>query len=105
MPCDTVRTVTLDLTVADNEVLLRGLKAAGFTVYEQRVGISARSKSGALITIANGKASVEEGDEAVVNEVKRAYSNEAVRTAAKRFGWTTKQDAKTGAVTLSRRAF
>lgn len=110
MPCDTIRTTTLDLAVADRSILERGLKAAGFEV---RSGLRLLSlyhgdtDTSAVISLASGTIEVPVGREELADRVKRAYATEAVRTASQRFGFTVKADAKNPQqhLTLSRRTF
>lgn len=86
MPCYTVRTVSVELKIADLTVLERGLAAAGFAV--RRTGDVVRAtRGGVTAVIQGGQVTVTEGNEAVIPLIKQAYSAEAVRTAAKRFGW------------------
>jgi hypothetical protein len=102
MPCYTVRTIQQDLTVGDKDVLVRGLKAAGFTVSENANGIMA-TKGYEAAVIAGGRIETTEAGKHLINEVKRAYSNEAVRTAAKRYGWLLQPQATTGRYVAHRR--
>ena len=107
MPCDTIREVTVELKAADKGVLLRGLAAAGFrNVQDAGHAIYAVSKRGTPVEIERGQITVRAGQEYVVNEVKRAYASEAIRTAAKRFNFNTKQDTTdANHITLNRRTF
>lgn len=93
MPCDAVREVTLDLEVADQDVLVDGLTAIGASVstYGDRIVVA---HNGTYATIQGGKITVNEGREAIANEIKRAYAAEAIRSATKRYGWAVKVDAK-----------
>jgi hypothetical protein len=92
MPCDAVRTIRMDFKVANRDILLAGLKAAGFHINTSSSGVIVASKDGNYARIFGGKIEVPEGDEKVINEVKRAYAMETVRAAAKRFGWSLVQD-------------
>lgn len=107
MPCDTIRTTTLDLNVADEGVLLRGLRATGWEVRTSDDMLNAyRRTTGDAFSVTHGQITVRAGREAIADEVKQAYAQEAVRTAAKKYGFTVKVDAKDAAhVTLSRRGF
>jgi hypothetical protein len=95
MPCDSVRMVTMDLeNIVSEDVLLRGLETAGFTV-RQYGGTITAYRDYKTITIANGKATVQQGSEGLVAEVKQAYAKEAWQTAARSFGgsaWKLTQD-------------
>lgn len=104
MPCFTRREVPVEVTVAfkaDNKsILIAGLTAAGFTVTrlsDKRISaVLSPATRGAIIDIEKGQVTVNEGQTYLVNEIKRAYSVEVVKTAAKRFGWSlTNKDANT----------
>ena len=104
MPCWTKRTTTVALEAADFEVLKRGLLAAGFTLAEGQSGKALLvAKGERTATIVNGRVQVRRDDEDLVNEIKRAYSREAVKTAAKRFGYTVAQDKVKGTLVVGRR--
>lgn len=99
MPCYTRRNVTVELKVADRDTLIKGLVADQFRVLPGATNawLTVASKNGirAQVDLKGGRVVVQEGDEAIVNQIKRAYSGEVVRQAAKRFGWTltaTKQE-------------
>jgi hypothetical protein len=104
MPCWTRRTTTVELAAADPEVLRRGLLAAEFTITAESDGVLAvNSRDGRGATIARGQVRVLRGDECVINEIKRAYSQEVVKSAAKRFGYTITTNKQTGKITAGRR--
>lgn len=104
MPCDTERTITTDLRAAHPDVLTRGLAAAGFTmtllgdgrtvrIYDPQTGRNA-DLSGRQLSASS---------EAMLSEIKRAYAGEAVRTAARKYGWAVKVDAQADTFTVVRR--
>jgi hypothetical protein len=104
MPCYTVRETTVDLGAADRKILIDGLRAAGFTVVDQGDFLDLRKNDGTSATVRpDGRVAFYAGQERVVNEIKRAYSAEAVRVAAKRFGYTLTTDRQTGRITAGRR--
>lgn len=112
MPCYTERTVTVALEAADIEVLGRALKGLGFTNVIERDGAwSAVTTDGDRIYIGDGTVSLRGSTvsrrsvEAVAGSIKRAYAAEAVRTAAKRYGWNVKTNPQTGQLTLNRKSF
>lgn len=93
MPCDAVRVIGLELKVANPDVLTRGIKAIGYEITHLSGGaMRVRTPQGSVI-ISDGMI---KGDENVVarvaGEVKRAYAAEAVRTAARKFGWSVVND-------------
>lgn len=87
MPCYTKQTITVDMGAVDRELLEAGLIAAGFRL--QKYGKSetiATNKAGKTISIIDGKAYASKGDEAIINEAKKAYSTEVVKRMAAQRG-------------------
>lgn len=107
MPCYTIRTVTFELKGANQDVLVRGLKAAGFRIgLVDRENVVAYSKQGIPLRIFGGKIEVQEGYGHVAQQVNKAYATEAVKTAAQKYGFKVTQDARQPQrLTLNRRAF
>ncbi len=95
MPCDVVQTNTIDWKVADLETLEKGLSAAGFEVTRQRDGVAFRKGYGNWIQVnkTSGQAIIRPGQEALLNEAKRAYSAQVVKQTGAKFGWQVKQVA------------
>lgn len=93
MPCDSIITNTVDLDVANkNGTLLRAaLEAMG------AYGITASQSfflNGEYYQIVNGQLRSSAANlETTANLVKRSYSAEVVKAAAKRNGWQVKQTA------------
>lgn len=114
MPCDEIREVTVSLIVANEDVLKRALVAAGFKNVRGTLksGITARTRDGAEFEIVAGEITLSgsyvrtKDAEQVAGQIKVAYSNEAIRTAAKAQGWTlSPSKIKKGAQELSKRAW
>ncbi len=103
MPCYTQREVTVELNVADVNLLTAGLKAAGFTVQTTPRGFYVTNSKGQQAHIRDGKITTQQTSNDIINEVKRAYSGEVVRTAAKRFGWTLSKTNEQNTVVAGRR--
>ena len=99
MPCDQVQLITVSLQAADSAVLKAALEALGAygvrTVGETLIAyldgerISMRAGK---ITLATAYGSEREA-RATANRIQRAYAEQTVRTAAKRYGWKVKQGA------------
>jgi predicted mannosyl-3-phosphoglycerate phosphatase (HAD superfamily) len=94
MPCDAVRIISLELQAANRDVLRRGLEAAGWTVALAEAGGAMYLRKGwQTAVIRDGQ--IEAGEDVatrIAGEVKLAYSQEAVRTAARRYGWSVVAD-------------
>ena len=103
MPCYTDREVTVELNVADPNLLTAGLKAAGFTVQTTPRGFYVTNSKGQQAHVRDGKITTTGSAQSIINEIKRAYSGEVVRTAAKRFGWTLNKTSQTNTVIAGRR--
>jgi hypothetical protein len=86
MPCNTIIKNSVELKVANQAVLKRALEADGWSVVERR-GVIYATKNGRAIEIGNGKATVVQGNEDLVNKVKVAYSKQVVKIAAAKFGF------------------
>jgi hypothetical protein len=103
LPCWTVRETSVELDAADPEILRRGLEAAGFELSMYGTALLVMRGGQIVAEIENGRVTVNRGDTGVVNDIKRAYSTEVVKTAAKRFGYTLTTNKQTGKITAGRR--
>ena len=93
-PCWTVTTVSLNLEVADLDMLKRAIEQ------ELGVGVAQRGETlsfyynGAPTTIAKGQISTYEAQaEGTAKAVKKAYSSQAVKEVAQKFRWQAKKTA------------
>ena len=109
MPCDQVRKAQVNLELrADNlEYLKAALEALGYVVSVVKGvvtfyghGVNGKFIDGKLRVEAYDSQAVENFD---VNAVKREYSTQLVKSAAKRFGWNAQQKSATKFVVQKRR--
>ena len=92
MPCDTIRTTTVELGSSTNtELLLAALNELGLSAYRQSATII-RFGRGEFFDATTGRLEVATSRD--VNEIKRAYSNQVVLAQAKKFGWQLKKVAQ-----------
>ncbi len=77
MPCNAVRVVTMELKAANAELLADALQACGLQYHEGAVERIIKA----------GLVAVPVGQEHKVVEVRRAYAELVVRTAARRLGF------------------
>lgn len=114
MPCDTRREITLKFDAADKSILSAGLKAAGWRVAVTDVfgslTITAVNQRFQTISIRDGEITTDERQQHLVDEVKRAYSEQAAMVAAQTFGFDVSDivvDNNTGLKTfkLARRIY
>jgi hypothetical protein len=103
LPCWTVRETSVELDASDPDVLKRGLAAAGFELSMYGGALLVMRGGQIVAEIENGRVTVNRGDTGVVNDIKRAYSAEVVKTAAKRFGYSLTTNKQTGKITAGRR--
>jgi len=97
MPCWEVRTMSVEFNAENRDMLDRAIAAVGETaiwtgsivsLYGGAIQIDTESKS----------ARVRDGYQNNLNELKRSYSREAVKTAAARAKWAVKFDGNRATV-------
>jgi hypothetical protein len=99
MPCDQINLISVDLSAA-NEGILHDALAADADIKQAGKGFTYK---GYPFEIKEGKVIADERDAVeIANAVNRAYSNQTVKVAAKRYGWAVKQTSD-GKLTLSKR--
>ena len=92
MPCNLIRITTLQLNAAHPMLLKSAIEGLGYRV-ESINGCLYCYGNGRSFRIANGEITVATKDLDVVNQVKRAYSQKVVQTAARKYGWNLKRIA------------
>lgn len=95
MPCDTITTAKLDLTKANNEVLISILVALGFNINTkdmERITAS-NSNTNIIWTRTSGLSVRTRGSTAErwADKIQTTYTSQVIQTTAKRFGWQVKQ--------------
>lgn len=103
MPCYTQREVTVKMEASEPAILEAGLKAAGFQVRTTPTGLYVQNRQGVAAHIRSGQITTQENTSSIINEIKRAYSGEVVRVAAKRFGWKLSATSDANTVRAARR--
>src|SRR6266498_194126 len=88
IPCHTVRNSTVEIGKLNPELLIAALTALGLTPIH--AGNIIRFGRGESYDIATGKMNL--GVRYSTNEIKQAYSAEAVKSQAKKFGWKLTED-------------
>lgn len=103
MPCYTQRQITLELTAANQELLIQALESIGFKVQQTKGSLSI-TKGYQTATIRDGQIRVDQSNQAWVGEIKQAYARTAIKVASKRFGWqVTEQKNEQDSFLLQRR--
>ena len=114
MPCYQVNTMTLDFHALDRDVFDRAVKTLDWTIDQTgdyvRTGMGGKKfihrgdfvridRFDMTIDFAQGIVNVPSNQQHRVNQLKRAYSMEAIKTAAMRNGWSMMpQTATTGKI-------
>lgn len=89
MPCDTVNTVSLDLGKLDHETLFAALQALGKQPEKVSGGISF-THNGYRCSFRDGQLDMRgrsSNYDETINAIKRGYSEQVIKSQAKRFGW------------------
>ena len=84
MPCDQVRTQVLNWQNVDVGILIAALKANGWFA-SQSEGRVAAYKGRMFLDFREGVLTTQNVED--VNVIKRSYSEQAVKTVARKFGW------------------
>ena len=94
MPCNEGRTVSTVMAKADLDILKRTLERRGYRVTKHDTSLSIHQNGDYVGEYKNGELTAQQtwGGEPLLDgaAVKRAYAEEVVRTAAKRYGWEYK---------------
>jgi hypothetical protein len=97
MPCDQIRTTTVDFGHANIQMLIKAMEKLGWKVHEQSENMFRATKGQFTTTFRNGQFTTESSgyqdtSSAIdTSELKREVSRQSVSHAAQRFGWSIKQ--------------
>lgn len=106
MPCDQLRTTTLNMQAADLDLLAKALEAEGHRVTGRgQTHISFVTQDGYSASFQGGRISVDERAALAKdpNPVKRAYSREVIKKATSGAGWRTRFTSENEIVAYKRR--
>lgn len=93
MPCDTIQTSEIDLgKIGDWSLMQKALEEMGYRVTKNAEGLLfGNGRNGGKLYL-DGRCELQgAATELSVNEIKRAYSTEAVKLASAKFGWKLAQ--------------
>lgn len=97
MPCDRIIRNSVELMATNRDLLKKALEAAGFTDIDLRQNGTLYAfdpKTRQVIEISKTHVKLNQGTEHVADTIKKHYAKEAVKTAAKKFGWQFKESKK-----------
>jgi hypothetical protein len=87
MPCYQVNKVSVSFTAAHADLLEKAMQSLGWQ-YDWNVAKTFyRLNNGIELNLTTGQASVNQGQQPLLNELKRAYSHQAIKMAADLRGW------------------
>ena len=90
MPCYQVQKVSVEFKAAHADLLEKAIQSLGWQ-YDWNVARTfCRLGNGIELDLRSGQATVNQGQQSKLNELKRAYSQQAVKLAAKLGGWQVK---------------
>ncbi|MFA5262216.1 MAG: hypothetical protein WC378_00210 [Opitutaceae bacterium] len=89
MPCYEVRTVSVEFQAAHKDLLIKAIQALGWTYAVSGARVLVRPQGGYEMTVdlSAGVVVAQDQQQFRVNELKRAYSVQAIKQTAKLNGW------------------
>lgn len=101
MPCYEVRTMSVEFYAQHIKVLERALSELGWKFFktndEERININ---DGEIVIDLKAGSAKIRETAQDKLNQLKRAYSLESIKTAARNHAWTIGKITTKGKTTI-----
>ena len=91
MPCYEVRTVSVEFKAENRKLLADAIRATGMEVTGSTDKVITLGYGAIELNLATGKAEIREGQQGHLNQLKRAYSAEAIKAAAKKCQWGVKR--------------
>lgn len=102
MPCDTIQTYEVNLGKVSPKLMVQAIEAMGIQARLMADGHTIRF-SRSTLNCETGVGQLQ--DNIGINQLKRAYSMEVVKTQAKRFGWNIKKQQNSNQLLLQKGAF
>ena len=103
MPCDQIRSTSIDFSKADPDVLRAALEESGYKIYRQLGNdLWIENERGEIGTYRAGVFKIPETWD--FDAIKQQYATQAVKVAAKRFGWNVAKQTGKNKFQLTRRA-
>lgn len=102
MPCYEVRTISVEFKAENEDLLDRAIQATGMNTRLISNGRYLLDDGAIRLDLAAGTAEVREGQQGRLNELKQAYSREAVKAATKKCQWGCKLQGNKAQITKMR---
>ena len=98
MPCYEVRTVSVEFKAENRQLLDAAIKATGMRIWKHDADVVNLEYGKIILDLKAGTARIEDGCQDRLNELKRAYSKECVKAAAKKTAWAIKWSGQNATV-------
>lgn len=98
MPCYEVRTVSVEFKADNRQLLDAAIKATGMMIWQHDTDVINLEYGSVILDLTTGTAKIQDGYQDKLNELKRAYSKECVKAAAKKAAWNVKWSGKEAVV-------
>lgn len=92
MPCYTMQTMSVEFKAESRELLIKALKSLGWGFNE--AAHSLYLDNGIVLNLHTGRATIASYQQSKLNELKRAYSYQALQRVAQKGRWTILQTDK-----------
>jgi hypothetical protein len=91
MPCHLIQKVAVKFTAKHRKLLDEAVKTLGWQLTENKwsgeIVVTTKKWNQISLNLSEEKATYRQGRDAEVNELKRAYTNEALKLGADMIGW------------------
>lgn len=94
MPCYEVRTLSVEFKADNRQLLDTAIKTTGMMIWQHDADVINLEYGSIILDLTTGTAKVQDGYQDKLNELKRAYSKECVKAAAKKAAWNVKWSGK-----------
>ena len=94
--------MSVEFKAANHDLLEKAITELGYRVTSNTANEIIFYANGTYVSVGGGKIRLDKGMEHIIDQLKREYTKQAVKKAASRYGWASKETAQ-GKLTLTRR--
>lgn len=100
MPCYEVRTMSVEFKAENRQLLDAAIRNSNILMVTRKdQGIIEFAYGKIVLNTSTGVAQVQDGYQEKLNELKRAYSKECIKAAAKKMQWAAKMQGNQATIT------
>lgn len=99
MPCYEVRTMSVEFKAENKQLLDAAIRNSNVLVTSKNNGVIEFAYGKIVLDTNTGIAKVQDGFQDKLNELKRAYSKECIKAAAKKMQWAAKMQGNQATIT------